>query len=56
MYAAVFATRAALNELEEAIRLPLLIVAGAISYLLVVALADRAIWGDLRRLATAVRG
>jgi teichuronic acid exporter len=56
MYAAVWATRAALVELEEAARLPLLVLAGAVTYLLVVTLADRAIWGDLRRLAAALRG
>jgi len=56
MYGAVLATRAALIDIEEVIRLPILIVAGAVSYLLVVALADRAIWGDLRRLAAALHG
>jgi teichuronic acid exporter len=56
MYGAVFAMRTTIIDLEEIVRLPLLIVAGAVTYLLVVALADRAIWGDLRRLAAALHG
>jgi len=56
MYGAVLATRTALIDFEEVIRLPVLVVAGAVTYLLVVALADRAIWGDLRRLAAALHG
>jgi O-antigen/teichoic acid export membrane protein len=56
MYGAVLAARTALIDLDEAVRLGPLIVTGAVTYVLVVGLADRAIWGDLRRLATALRG
>ena len=56
MYTAVLATRFMLADWEEASRLPVLIVVGGASYLLVVQLVDRTIWAEARRLATALKG
>ena len=56
MFAAVTATRWALGDTPEPARLPVLIVVGAAVYLLVLRLADRSIWADARRFATALRG
>jgi teichuronic acid exporter len=56
MYVAVTLTRLPLSGLDELMRLPFLIVVGAVTYLAVVRLTDRTIWTDARKLAAAVRG
>jgi O-antigen/teichoic acid export membrane protein len=56
MYGAVTLARLPLSGLEEAVRLPILVVVGAAAYLGVVRLTDRTIWSDARKLAAAVRG
>jgi teichuronic acid exporter len=56
MYATVSAMRLPLIDLDEGLRLPVLITAGAVSYLAVVRAIDPSIWLDVRRLAAAVRG
>jgi teichuronic acid exporter len=56
MYACVFAARLALVQYDELVRLPFLIVAGGSGYLGTISLLDRSIWGEVRRLAIAVRG
>jgi O-antigen/teichoic acid export membrane protein len=56
MYGAVALARLPLGGLDEAVRLPLLVVVGAAAYLSVVRLTDRTIWSDARKLAAAARG
>lgn len=56
MYGTVAATRAALADLDVALRLPALIAAGAAGYIVVLHVLDPAIWRDLRRLVQAARG
>jgi O-antigen/teichoic acid export membrane protein len=56
MYGVVTLARLPLAALEEPIRLPILIVVGALAYLGAVRLTDRTIWSDARKLASAVRG
>jgi teichuronic acid exporter len=56
LYAVVWWLRAVLTEMEEAVRLPLLICAGGGTYLLGVQIFDRGIWTDARRLISALRG
>ncbi|HKE97255.1 MAG TPA: lipopolysaccharide biosynthesis protein [Povalibacter sp.] len=55
MYATVAIVRLALDDFEEIIRLPVLIAAGALAYLLAVRLIDWGIWTDTRRLLVALR-
>jgi teichuronic acid exporter len=55
MYASVSAARLLMTSKEESFRLPVLIGVGAAAYLVVVRVADRALWGDVRKLATAFR-
>jgi teichuronic acid exporter len=56
MYVAVLGARVPLQSLEEAVRLPMLVIAGAVGYLGTVRLLDRTILLDAKKLAAAVRG
>jgi O-antigen/teichoic acid export membrane protein len=56
LYVVVWWLRSVLIEFEEAVRLPLMIVAGGATYLLGVQIFDRGIWTDARRLMSALRG
>lgn len=55
MYLAVSGTRWIMADAGEAARLSILILVGALAYLLAVQLTDRSIWADVRKLATALR-
>jgi O-antigen/teichoic acid export membrane protein len=56
MFAAVSLVRLCLAGYEEAVRLPVLIVTGALAYLASAWALDRGIWIDVRRVAAALRG
>jgi len=56
MYAAVTGIRQLMDGAGEIVRLPVLMTAGAATYLVCLHLADREIWGEVRRLAAALRG
>jgi teichuronic acid exporter len=56
MYVVVMAARAPLSSIGEALRLPVLILAGAVTYLGTVFLLDRTILPDARKVAAAIRG
>lgn len=56
MYACVTLARLPLMPYDEIVRLPFLVTAGAIGYLGTIYALDRSIWGEVRRLAVAVRG
>ncbi|MGD9597432.1 MAG: lipopolysaccharide biosynthesis protein [Steroidobacteraceae bacterium] len=56
MYAAVVFTRTLLPGLDSAWLLPILIAVGCATYVSAIAVLDRTIFADLRRVASAVRG
>jgi teichuronic acid exporter len=56
MYGVVNGARALLDGVEEWSRLLILVAAGGGVYLAVVRVVDQALWVDVRRLATALRG
>ncbi len=56
MLAAVMLARLGLTDYTEAVRLPVLIAAGAVVYAGSVWALDRGIWIDVRRVAAALRG
>jgi teichuronic acid exporter len=55
MYAAVWGTHLAIEDLSLWIRLPVLIALGAAVYLSLVTVFDRGVWHDMRRFASALR-
>ena len=55
MLIAIAAARFGSESLPEVLRLPGLMVVGAIAYLATIALLDRGIWSDVRRVASALR-
>jgi hypothetical protein len=55
MCVAVIAIRPALLGIDTWLRLPMLIVVGAAVYAVTLALIDRPIWSDARRVMTALR-
>jgi teichuronic acid exporter len=56
MLVAVAVARYGLGDLPDATRLAVLIAVGGAAYLGLLSILDRAIWSDLRRLASALRG
>lgn len=56
MIGAIVLTRVAAASLSDALRLPLLAVAGALVYLITVTALDRSIWRDVRSAVHAMRG
>jgi O-antigen/teichoic acid export membrane protein len=55
MIAAVTATRLGLVDMDEAVRLPLLVGVGAVVYVGMQYLLDREIWGEAQRVLIALR-